>query len=141
MSSTNTQSSLPSTSELVEGVLFYPIALLVSATIFPGLTLCIPGLILFAALVLIPLVAIALLVVVVAAVFAAPVLLVRAVRALRERRAARVLGDTYSGCVIGVPGSPSTAAANMSSDSSSRNGRLITLAKPSAPANWSVRSR
>jgi hypothetical protein len=86
MSPPPTHTSLPSTSELVEGVLFYPIALVVSATIFPGLTLCIPGLILAAALILIPIVALALVLAVVAAVVAAPVLLVRAtVYALSDR--------------------------------------------------------
>jgi hypothetical protein len=54
MSSTATQSSLPSTSELIEGVLFYPIALVVSATIVPGMVLCVPALVFVAALVLIP---------------------------------------------------------------------------------------
>lgn len=88
MSSTATQSSLPSTSELVEGVLFYPIALVVSATIFPGFTLCIPGLLLATALILIPVVAMAIVALAAAAVVAAPFLAVRGVRALRERRAA-----------------------------------------------------
>ena len=87
MSSTGTQSSLPSTSELVEGVLFYPIALVISATIFPGFILCIPGLLFVTVLVLVPLVAIALVVGLAGAVIAAPFVLVRAVRGLRERRA------------------------------------------------------
>ncbi len=87
MSSTTTQSSLPSTSELVEGVLFFPVALVVSATIFPGFTLCIPGLLFVTALILIPLAAIALVVALAAAVVMAPFLLVRAVRGLRERHA------------------------------------------------------
>jgi hypothetical protein len=87
MSTTATQSRLPSTSELVEGVLFYPIALVVSATIVPGMVLCIPALVFVAALVLIPVVAITIVALVAAAVVAAPYLLVRQVRALRERRA------------------------------------------------------
>ena len=87
MSSAATQASRPSTSELVEGVLFYPIACVVSATIFPGFTLCIPGLIFVTVLVLIPLVAVAIVALLAAAVVAAPFLLVRGVRALRERRA------------------------------------------------------
>ena len=87
MSSTATQSSLPSTSELVEGVLFYPVALVVSATIFPGFTLCIPGLLFVTVLILLPLVAIAIVVALAAAVVAAPFLLVRGVRALYARRA------------------------------------------------------
>jgi hypothetical protein len=88
MSSTHTQASLPSTSELVEGVLFYPIALVISATIFPGFTLCIPGLLFVTVLVVVPLAAMALVVALAAAVLTAPFVLVRAVRGLRERRAA-----------------------------------------------------
>jgi hypothetical protein len=87
MSPTTTQSSLPSTSELVEGVLFYPVALVVSATIFPGFILCIPGLLFVTVLVLVPLIAMAIVALLAAAVVAAPFLLVRGVRALRERRA------------------------------------------------------
>jgi hypothetical protein len=70
----------PSTSELIEGVLFYPIALVVSATIFPGFTLCIPGLIFATVLILLPLIAIAIVLLAATAVVAAPVLLVRAIR-------------------------------------------------------------
>jgi hypothetical protein len=88
MSPAATQSSLPSTSELVEGVLFYPVALVVSATIFPGFILCIPGLLFVTVVVLVPLVAVAIVVVLAGAVIAAPFVLVRAVRGLRERRAA-----------------------------------------------------
>jgi membrane-associated phospholipid phosphatase len=87
MSSTATQASLPSTSELVEGVLFYPIALVISATILPGMTLCIPALVFVAALVLIPLVAVAIALLVTAAVVAAPFLAVRGVRRVHARRA------------------------------------------------------
>ena len=56
----------PSTSELIEGLLFYPIALVISATIVPGLSLCIPGLLFVTVLILIPVVAMALVVVVAA---------------------------------------------------------------------------
>jgi hypothetical protein len=82
-----TSTATPSTSELVEGVLFYPIALVVSATIFPGFTLCIPGLIFVTVLILIPIIAMAIVALLAAAVVASPFLLVRGVRALRERRA------------------------------------------------------
>jgi hypothetical protein len=82
MSSTTT----PSMSELVEGVLFYPIALVVSATIFPGFTLCIPGLLFVTVLILIPLVAMAIVALLAATVVAAPYLLVRAVRTHGHRR-------------------------------------------------------
>ena len=75
----------PSTSELVEGLSFFPIALVVSAVIFPGFTLCIPGLIFVTVLILVPIVALALVVLVVGAVLAAPVVLVRAIRG-RERK-------------------------------------------------------
>jgi hypothetical protein len=83
MSSTST----PSTSELIEGVLFYPIALVISATIFPGLILCIPGLILAAAFILIPLAAVAIVLLVVGAIIAAPIFAVRGIRELVRRRA------------------------------------------------------
>jgi hypothetical protein len=82
-----TSTATPSTSELVEGVLFYPIALVVSATIFPGFTLCIPGLIFVTVLILIPIIAMAIVALLAAAVVASPFLLVRGIRALRERRA------------------------------------------------------
>jgi hypothetical protein len=84
MSATHTE-SLPPTSDLVEGVLFYPIALVISATIFPGFTLAIPGLLFVTALVLIPLVAVAIVALLAAAVLASPFLLVRGVRGLRVR--------------------------------------------------------
>jgi hypothetical protein len=71
----------PSTSELIEGVLFYPIALVVSATIFPGFILCIPGLLFVTVLILLPIVALAIVALAVAAVVAVPVLAVRAIRA------------------------------------------------------------
>jgi hypothetical protein len=87
MSPTRTQPDPPTTSELVEGVLFYPIALVVSATVCPGFTLCIPALLFGTLLVIIPLAAIALVVALAAAVLAAPFVLVRAVRGLNERRA------------------------------------------------------
>jgi membrane protein implicated in regulation of membrane protease activity len=106
MGSTSTQSSLPPTSELIEGVLFYPIALVVSATIFPGFVLCIPGLVFVTALIVIPLVALALVVAVVAAIAAAPFLLVRAVRGLRERRAESPRKSRL------VPGSPVSSMAS-----------------------------
>jgi hypothetical protein len=80
-------SDTPSTSELFEGLSFFPIALVVSATIFPGLTICIPGLILGAAFIVIPLAAVAIVLLLVAAVVAAPLYAVRGVRALVRRRA------------------------------------------------------
>ena len=77
----------PSTSELVEGILFFPIALVISSTIFPGFILVIPGLLFVTVLILIPIVAIAIVALLATAVVASPFLLVRGVRALRERRA------------------------------------------------------
>jgi hypothetical protein len=102
-SSAATQVSLPSTSELVEGVLFYPIALVVSATVFPGFTLCIPGLVFVTALVLIPLVAVAIVALLAAAVVATPFLLVRGVRALREKAQERLSGARGWGSRSGIP--------------------------------------
>ena len=88
MRAASTRSDLPSTSELVDGLMFYPVALVISATIFPGLTICIPGLILAAVLIAIPLLAMAIVVLAAAAVVAAPVFAVRGIRALARRRAA-----------------------------------------------------
>ena len=84
MTSTN---ATPSTSELLEGISFYPIALVIASTIFPGFTLVIPGLLFVTVLVLLPIVAIAIVALLVTAVVASPFLLVRGIRALRERRA------------------------------------------------------
>ena len=81
-------SDLPSTSDFLDNLDFFAIALVVSATIFPGLTLCIPGL-LFAVLIAIPIVAVALVVGLAVAVVAAPFVLVRGVRGLLERRTRR----------------------------------------------------
>jgi hypothetical protein len=86
MSPRDTAVSEPSTSEIVEGLLFYPIALVISATIAPGLTLAIPGLLFVTVLILLPIVALAIVGLAVAAVVASPFLLVRGVRALHERR-------------------------------------------------------
>jgi hypothetical protein len=85
---TGTRTELPATSELVEGLLFYPIAFVISSTIAPGLTLCIPGLLFVTVLILVPIVALAVVVVALAAVVAAPVFLVRAIRGRGWRRAA-----------------------------------------------------
>jgi hypothetical protein len=87
MSDLHTQSDRPTISEWVEGILFYPIAVVVSATMLPGFTLCIPALLFATAVIAIPLVAVALVVAAVAAIVAAPFALVRGVRALHERRA------------------------------------------------------
>jgi hypothetical protein len=80
----------PSTSELLEGIAFYPIALVVSSTIFPGFILCIPGLLFVTVLILVPIVAMALVVGAIGLVVASPFLLVRGVRALRERDVMRL---------------------------------------------------
>ena len=55
-------SDLPSTSDFLDNLDFFAIALVVSATIFPGLTLCIPGLLFVTVLIAIPIVAVALVV-------------------------------------------------------------------------------
>ena len=77
----------PSVSEMLEELSIFPIGLVVAATILPGLTICIPGLILGAAFILVPLAAIALVLVVVGAVVASPFLIVRGIHALVERHA------------------------------------------------------
>jgi hypothetical protein len=78
----NGKSELPTWSEIAEGLDFYPVALVVSATIFPGFALCIPGLLFVTVIVIIPLVAVGLVLGAVAAVVLAAVALVRAVRAV-----------------------------------------------------------
>jgi hypothetical protein len=82
-----TSTDTPSTSELLEGISFFPIALVVASTIFPGFTLVIPGLLFVTVLILLPIVAIALVALLVTAVVASPFLVVRGIRVLRERRA------------------------------------------------------
>jgi hypothetical protein len=83
----------PSAAEMFDELSFFPIALVVSATIAPGLTLCIPGLIFATVFLLLPLVALAIAGLVVAAVVAAPILAVRGIRALVQRRAAAQLDE------------------------------------------------
>jgi hypothetical protein len=85
-----TSTATPTTSELIEGLSFYPIALVVASTIFPGFTLCIPGLLFVTVLILVPIAALAIVVGAIALVVASPFLLVRAVRALRERGTVRL---------------------------------------------------
>jgi hypothetical protein len=85
---TDSQSDRPTISELVEGVLFYPIALVVCSTVAPGFTLCIPAMIFFTAAILVPVVAIAVVVLLAAAVVLSPFAAVRGVRALGRRYAA-----------------------------------------------------
>jgi uncharacterized membrane protein len=95
--------SNPSTTEFLEGLEFFPIALVISATVCPGLTLCIPGLILMAVFVIIPILALVL----VGAFIAAPFLLVRAIRGLRRRHSAdrsrAPASSTARWPVLGVP--------------------------------------
>jgi predicted membrane channel-forming protein YqfA (hemolysin III family) len=81
-------SDLPSTSDFLDNLDFFAIALVVSATIFPGLTLCIPGLLFVTVLIAIPIVAVMLVVGLAVAVVAAPFVLVRGIRGLVERRSA-----------------------------------------------------
>jgi hypothetical protein len=113
MSGARTRPGTPETSELVEGLTFYPIALVVSATVAPGLTLCIPGLLFATVLILIPLVAMAVVVLLAAAVVAAPVVLVRAVRKHAGRRAAakpRVAAGVAPAVYFGRPSLASVGA-------------------------------
>ena len=62
-------------------------------------------------------------------------------RSRRERRGGPGGVSDYAGCWTAVFGSPSTAWASASTSLSSIHGMLSALANPSAPANWSVRSR
>jgi predicted membrane channel-forming protein YqfA (hemolysin III family) len=71
-----------SLSDLFDDLDFFPIALVISATICPGLTLCIPGLLFVTVLLIIPIVAVLLVVGVVAAIVLAPFALVRRLHGL-----------------------------------------------------------
>jgi hypothetical protein len=79
----------PSAAEMFDELSFFPIALVVSATIAPGLTLCIPGLLFATVFLLIPLVALAIL----ALLVATPFLAVRGIRALVRRHATSRLDE------------------------------------------------
>jgi len=79
------RSDLPSTADFLDNLDFFAIALVVSATIFPGLTLCIPGLLFVTVLIAVPIAAVALVVGLAVAVVAAPFVLVRGIRGLIER--------------------------------------------------------
>jgi hypothetical protein len=68
--------------EFIEAVSFYPLALVVSATIAPGLTLCIPGLLFATVLLLLPIVVLALVVALLVAIVMTPFWLVRGARRL-----------------------------------------------------------
>ena len=82
------QSDLPTAFEMLESVLLLITGAVVAAPMLPGFTLCVPGLILLAVVVLAPLVAVAVLVTLAAAILAIPYLLVRSTGRLRSRRAA-----------------------------------------------------
>ena len=84
MTDAHTPADLPATSDRAEGLDFYRMALVIAATVCPGLTLCIPGLSLMGVFVIIPIAALAL----VGALVAAPFVLVRAIRGLVRRRSA-----------------------------------------------------
>jgi hypothetical protein len=93
MSPARTQSSLPDTSELVEGFIHAPIAIVICSTVLPGLLMCAPALIFGALLVIVPLAAVALVVAVVGAIVAAPFVLVRAVRVRLVARQSNTSGS------------------------------------------------
>ena len=92
----------PSTGELLEGISFFPIALVVASTIFPGFTLVIPGLLFVTVIVLLPLVAIGIVLAAVTAVVLGPVFAVRAIRA-RVASKSQVTASEPAPTMIPVP--------------------------------------
>jgi hypothetical protein len=96
MINARSHSKLPAAAELLEGVLLVPIGFVISSTVFPGFLLCVPGLTLLAAMVAVPLVAVALVVsaagillMVVAGPFALSRLILLAIRDRLARRRIR----------------------------------------------------
>jgi hypothetical protein len=82
------RSDLPTAFEMLESVLLMITGAVVTAPMLPGFTLCVPGLILLAVVVLTPVAAAAALVTLAAAILAIPYLLVRSIGSIRSRRAA-----------------------------------------------------
>jgi hypothetical protein len=87
MSSSSTPVPTPA-SEIVESLLLLVTGAVLAGPMLPGFLLTVPALILFAVVVLAPLVAVAVLATLAGAILASPYLLVRAIRGIRSRRAA-----------------------------------------------------
>jgi hypothetical protein len=88
MTDTRGQSGLPTAFEMLESVLLLITGGVLAAPMLPGFTLCVPGLILLAVVVLVPLIAGAALVTLAAVILAIPYLLVRYIRSIGSRRTA-----------------------------------------------------
>ncbi len=86
------EARVPTTFEMVEDVLGLVSGVAVSAFMLPGLTLCLPALVVLAVVVLVPLVAAVAIAALLAAVLTIPWLLVRYARSLRSRRERPALG-------------------------------------------------
>jgi hypothetical protein len=81
------QSDLPTALDMLESVLLLITGAVLAGPMLPGLLLCVPGLIFVAAVVLVPLVAVAALVAFAGAILAMPDLLVRSIRSRRAAAA------------------------------------------------------
>jgi hypothetical protein len=88
MTDAPSQSKLPTAFELLESVLVLITGAVLAAPMLPGFVLTVPALILFAVVVLAPLIAAAALVTLAGAIVAIPYLLVRSIRRVRTRRIA-----------------------------------------------------
>ena len=90
MSDTRNQTELPPAADILEGIALVPLGIFISATIFPGLVLCVPALAFVGVVAIVLIAAVTVFVVLAVAILATPfvlVLLVRSVRRLRSRHA------------------------------------------------------
>ena len=78
----------PTALDMLDSVLVLVTGAVLAGPMLPGFTLCVAGLIVLAAVVLVPLLAAAVLVALAAAILAMPYLLVCSVRSIRARRTA-----------------------------------------------------
>ena len=88
MTDTHGESDLPTALEMLESVLLLVTGAVLAAPMLPGFLLTVPALILFAVVVIAPLIAGAALVTLAGAILAIPYLLVRSIRNIRSYRAA-----------------------------------------------------
>jgi len=103
--SARNQSALAPAADVLEGMALVPVGIFMSATIFPGFVMCVPGLAFVGVVAIVFIVAVTAFVVLAGAILATPfaiLLLVRSVRRLRWRRAVRTTKP------VSVPGLPQT---------------------------------
>jgi len=113
--SARTRSELAPAAEVLEGIALVPVGIFMSATIFPGFVMCVPGLAFAGVVAIVLIVAVTVLVVLAGAILATPfalLLLVRSVRRLRRRHA---VGTTKPVSVPDLPQAPRLTAVRSSS--------------------------